>query len=430
MAEYFKTPSDLSTWVQSKESSDSAADMIMEILGSLVQDPTLAQGDELDVKEACQAIYEQDDDNASQVLFKVLARHNLTEIKKEASKMDKQAQTSKQRNDWVKGERNKWNRSVDGFNAATPWRVDRDQFYDFTHYHTDEIRFDEDPERVYSGEAIWRMYVMDKFYREHKTADGKWVGGYINDRFHVFPDAGTPDNPGVPRDQGNPMGLGLNERTRKPRPHQFSTERRLEEARGNETYDLTFTTAAGTFSKIMKTANSLPKERETDPVYNIFKDCIEMKEAGISYDEIIDRVSDHYDASITGVAQIAKFAEKMVKKHDGIAYEFGRTAGQTFITPSNLTGTLMTDRGPTNPVDIARGTTLVNLGNGQFEISSGQGIGTKVMLQEGMDIGLPTDIQQTADELGLNEASDEFPIMDAPEMDNLDVAEDFTIDEV
>ena len=225
--------------------------------------------------------------------------------------------------------RNKWNRVVDGFNDGTPWRIDRDKMYNFTHYYTDAISFDEDPTRVYSGEALWRAYIMDKYsceYQDQKT--GHLVGGYINDRFYTFPDAGTPANPDVPRDGGNPMALTLGERSRKPRPHQWSTERRMEDARGNKTYDLEATAST---KQMVKTAGtitdaSLPAERTDDKIYNILRDTIEMREAGIEYSDMIQKISNHYGASITGVAQIDVEAQRLLQKHNGVMYDMHKTA--------------------------------------------------------------------------------------------------------
>jgi hypothetical protein len=111
----------------------------------------------------------------------------------------------------------------------------------------DSIYFDDEPERIYCAEALWRKHVMDKFSREWKDKKtGEWVGGYINNRFHVFPTAGTPANPDVPRDHGNRMELALNERSRQPRPHEYSTERRLEEQRNpGSTKSITLAKTAG-----------------------------------------------------------------------------------------------------------------------------------------------------------------------------------------
>lgn len=316
--QFFTSPEDLRGWVKSQPNADDAATKILDIFQGNPQ----PSGEE-DIVETCREIYKEDEDgNASKVLFGVLARHNITQVKevKGANYMNKIAQAvqSRQRNNWVRGNRNKFNRVVDGFNEGTPWRVDRDKFYNFTHYYTDDLRFDEDPNHVYSGEAIWRMYIMDKFTSDYQDKDGRVVGGYINDRFYRFPDAGTPANPDVDRLQGNQMELALGERSRKPRPHQYSTERRLEEARGGTTEDMTAIVAKVT--SVVKIAATQPKEKEDDRVYNIFKDTLEMREAGIDYPTILESVADHYKVSIMGVAQIDKIAQDLKKKHEGIVY--------------------------------------------------------------------------------------------------------------
>jgi hypothetical protein len=332
--------------------------------------------------------------------------------------MKKESQ-SRQKNDYSRGDRNKWNRAVDGYKENTPWRLGRDQMYDFTHYTTDAISFDANPDNVYSGEAIWRMYVMDKFYREYKTDDGRWVGGYVNDRFHVFPDAGTPANPDVDRMQGNQMQLGLSERTRKPRKHQYSLERRMEEARGNDTFDLEVTTTASSFNTLIKTAGKSPVSRNDDVIYNIFNDYLEMKEAGVNYENMLDLVSDHYTVSVTAVAQIAKFADKMVKKHDQIAYSFNvsgsiKTAQgkETFRTTSDFPAqTMRQNDNSLTQVNVMRGTTLVTVGPNLYEIASGEGLGQKVLIEadiqsvaESLDT-VDDSIQSAAEELQLNEES-------------------------
>lgn len=445
MAKFFKNPKELSSWIRDKSSADEAFQDLMQAVKLSSQEEKIEQ-DELDIKEACISVY-KDDDDASETLYNILSRHKITEVEENLKKgyeMEKKAQVSKQRNDWMRGERNKWNRSVDGHKEQTPWRIDRDQFFDFTHYTTDALSFDEDPSRVYSGEAIWRMYVMDKFYREYQTDDGKWVGGYINDRFHVFPTAGTPSNPDSPRDGGNQMELGLSERTRKPRPHQYSTERRLEEARGNKTYDLEVTTTAKSFNKIVKTSGKVPVSRNSDSVYNIFRDCLEMKEAGINYADILEKVADHYGSTITNVAQIAQFAENMVKKHNNIAYAFevGKMQvkadkRETFRAVGDLVGQTMDQKsGSPTPVNIMKGTVLVRTSPNLYEISSGKGIGTKVMIEKDISglidplDGHEDNIQDAADEVGLNEVGDKLNSnIDVNEVvdENLD---SFNIDEV
>ena len=410
--DFFGTPSELSNWIRDKEGLGDAFNCLLRVVK--INSDIDFEDDVLDIKDCCTAIFNEDDEDASEILYKILSRHNLTK----GVHMEKKAQ-SRQRNDWMRGERNKWNRAVDGHKEETPWRIARDQFYDFTHYTTDAISFDADPNHVYSGEALWRMYVMDKFYREHKTEDGKWVGGYINDRFHVFPTAGTPANPDAPRDGGNQLSLGLSERTRKPRPHQYSTERRLEEARGNETYDLEVTTTASSFSKMTKIASKVPVSRRDNVIYNIFTDCVEMKEAGIEYENMIGLISDHYDSPITDVAQIAKFAENMIKKHNQIAYSFDvkrnvKTSQlrETFKTIGDVMGQIMDQTTQSLiPTTVIKGTILVKTSPNLYEVASGDGLGKKVMIEsdisdliESIDGQEEDDfIQDAADEMGLND---------------------------
>lgn len=414
MAEYFNNPQDLKGWVKSRGSYGEAYQELISLMG---------EQDSEDVQESCRAIFEKDDDSASEVLFGVLAKHNITTLNKQASNMKKTAQsTSRQRNEWSKGERNKWNRCVDGFNDGTPWRVGRDKYYDFTHYYTDEVKFDEDPNHIYSGESIWRTYIMDKFYRDYKDEDGHVVGGYINDRFHVFPDAGTPANPGVPRDGGNQMSLADGERTRMPRPHEYSTERRLEEARGNKLQSVTASTA---FSKVIKVAsvnNRNLKEARKDKIYNIFKDTIEMREAGIDYGTMIDKVADHYGASLLGVAQIDKVAQKLIAKHEGVGYSANvRIAVSLSEALSGPGGSTMQVVDPTgasailngdgnNQVHLDTGTVFVPVPNmpNVFEITdhpvNASMVGSRVSFANmDFDVSAQPYIQQAADELGLNE---------------------------
>jgi hypothetical protein len=152
---------------------------------------------------------------------------------------------------------------------------------------------------------------MDKFSREFKDKDGKWVGGYINERYQVYNDDG-----------GNNMQLANGERSRMPRPHQYSTERRLEEARGEKTTDLT--ASSKTFVKLASN-NVNDEDKDQKLTYQIFDDIIEMKEAGLSDEDIITKVSEHYDKSIMHVAGIHKMATKMTNSHNGTIYAHDNT---------------------------------------------------------------------------------------------------------
>lgn len=396
MSNYFTNAEDLGLWVKDRPTADDAARELM----SIMKDKPIP---EKDIKDTCRSIFDGNDQNASSVLFGILAKHNLTQLHKEAQNQ------SRQRNEWVRGMRNKWNRCVDGYNEGTPWRVNRDKMYDFTHYYTDALTFDADPTRVYSGEAIWRAYIMDKYSREYQDENGHWVGGYINDRFYVFPDAGTPSNPNVPKDGGNLLGLAPGERTRKPRPHQYSTERRLEESRGVETNDLEAT--ALSYKPIAKIAsNNLPNERHDDIVYNVFKDTIDMRENGFKYDDMIQKISEHYSLSLISVAEIDAQAQKILKKHNGVFYKLEKQAS---YTPRS---TLVVETECPIICDgyekiLQPNTTVIYLGENIFEainvpgVSKFQFVGQIPNNLKNLDAESGSDvlIQDGADDVGLND---------------------------
>jgi len=406
---FFNDTEDLSKWIQSRESWENASTELTEVL-------TLAEGEKEagammnDIREKCKNIYQNEDSQQdAQILMGVLAKAGIVNIKsnKTEDNLTRTAE-SRQRNNWERGMRNKFNRMVCGeVDPGTQWRKKRDEFYDFTHYTTDALRFDNDPEHIYSGEALWRMYIMDKFVREQQTSDGKWVGGYINDRFFVFPDAGTPANPDVPRDGGNQLALALGEKTRKPRPHQYSTERRLEEARGNKCKSFE-TAVASKFNNIVKIAGSMPNERHDNRVYNVFRDSIEMKEAGFEYGDMLEKISEHYDIDISDTAQIALIASKMKEKHDGVGYQMYKEAqfkkNVEVISPMEA---LLTSG---QKVLLEPGTSLVQLmdlnGLKTYQIVDGPYAG-KIFSSydtEGtveIDKSVPEDMQEAAAEVGL-----------------------------
>lgn len=498
MSNYFQNPEDLNAWVLSKPSHEEAASAIMDMIES-TPDLSRIMDDEQDVFDACRSIFEGYSDeearsNASKILFGVLAKHNITQLNKTSAKkgkeddwdpnpwavchttvdkdedpekfercvqkvkkkqkkssqdssFKKEAQsTSRQRNQWSRGERNKWNRVVDGFNEGTPWRVGRDKYYDFTHYYTDEVKFDEDPHHIYSGEAIWRTYVMDKFYRDYKNEEGRVVGGYINDRFYVFPTAGTPANPDVPRDHGNQLALADGERTRQPKPHEYSMERRLEEGRGNETKSIM--ASEKNFKNLLKlsSSNSL-KEARDDKVYNIFKDTIEMREAGINYETMIDSICEHYNASVFGVAQIDKFAQNLVSKHEGIGYSFDikqasslkelmssldDDAETILITEPNGVRALAQNGSNSDLFDrevfLKEGTVIVKVpgSQGSFEVSNHPDdaslVGSKVQFPDNnFEVSVDSPIQEDAFALGLN--GDEDASLADPSLNNFSVVD-------
>ena len=436
--QFFTSPEDLSGWVKSQPTPDEAATKLLNIFEE-------DNSEEDDIVETCRVIFNEDEDgNASKVLFGVLAKHNLTQIKeaKGVKNMNKTAQDaavqSRQRDNWVRGNRNKWNRVVDGYNEGTPWRIDRDKFYNFTHYYTDAISFDADPNRVYSGEAIWRMYIMDKFTSDYQDKNGRVVGGYINDRFYRFPTAGTPANPDVDRLQGNQMELAAGERTRKPRPHQYSVERRLEEARGNKTESLTAVVAqANAVIKLASTSVS-QKEKDDDRVFNIFKDTLEMREAGIDYSTMLEAVSEHYDVGIMGVAEIDKIAQNLKKKHEGIMYvkeASGRVVLAEYNGPAFQVGNAMVNaiKEDGQSITLPTNTVFSQVGPNIYQVESDEtGMllpQTKFAIENLQTYVSDSSVMPIDD--GMNELSGEIESTGSPAPEStLETIQDFPVEEV
>lgn len=300
---FFLSPEDLTGWVRIQESPDQAANKIMDLIG---------RNKEQDVVDTCRTIYngKQDMvDNASKILYGVLASHNLVQVKegKMNNKLTKEAQMMRQ--DSVYGNMDM------KVCPKLPYSVGKRLIstYNCRHYCLDSITLDDNPNRVYCAEALWRQHVMDKFAREWKNEDGKWVGGYINERFQVYHEDG-----------GNNMQLANGERTRKPRPHQYSTERRLSEGRGEKTTDLTAST-----NKIIKLAGS-NNNIQKDVTYQIFDDVLEMKESGINDEEIITKISEHYGLPIQKIASIYNSAIKQKTRYSGTVYSMIKKAKEGF----------------------------------------------------------------------------------------------------
>lgn len=80
-----------------------------------------------------------------------------------------------------------------------------------------------DDHQTLCGEAIWRQTVMDKFSREYRDKDGKWVGGYLNKRFEIQQDDG-----------GHPALIKPGERSNPIHEDAWSLEKRLAEMRKTE----------------------------------------------------------------------------------------------------------------------------------------------------------------------------------------------------
>jgi len=401
---FFTSPADIKGWVKIQPSADDAATKIMDIIG---------KNEEQDVVDTCRAIYnDQNPGSASEILFEVMAKHNLARLKegKMSNKIIKEAQIMRQPGQYPMDLKvcPKLPNSVGKKLIST---------YNCRHYCLDSIVLDEDPNRVYCAEALWRRHVMDKFSREFKNKEGKWVGGYINERFQVFHDDG-----------GNQMELAHGERSRKPRPHQYSTERRLSEGRGEETYDLEASDSAR-FVKLASVGSD--NASSNDPVYQVFNDIIEMKEAGLKDADVLMKVSDHYGMGIDEVAVIQKLANKQMDNHNGVKYAYNskqiKTA-QMFSLPER--STMVTNRdleiikekdGQRANLKIETDVVMASSGNNPvFEVVGGPDAGLKFKLANTLDLngafeiedGANEKIQDAADEVGLNDVSknEEFPI--------------------
>lgn len=239
---FFRNPQDLSAWVKTHGAKKAAS--------ILVNLPKVGEEHFSDVVETTKRIAEASDANAADVLYSILGKAEIVgqELKQvedgieqvraanellahkviakdEHAEMVKVAQIMRQPGQYDMPLR---------ICPKLPWSVGKKLIstYNCRHYCSEGIVLDDDPMRVYCGELLWRRHVADKFshdYQDRKT--GELVGGYINERFFKFPDAGTPDNPDVARNGGNPMMLKPGERTRVARPHQWSIERRMQEAR-------------------------------------------------------------------------------------------------------------------------------------------------------------------------------------------------------
>jgi hypothetical protein len=206
--------------------------------------------------------------------------------------------------------------------------------YNCRHYCLDGITFDDDPGRVYCGETMWRKHVLDKFSREWQDPKtGEWVGGYINNRFYVFPDAGTPGNPGVDRCQGNKMSLAPWERSKQPKKHEWSMERRLEEQRspGSTKSIVLHNVVASAKNTITITGSgnqSSDNELKDDNVSKIFSELIDMNNNGISPSVAIATTSDKYKCPIEKVAILQETAMRKMSSHQADAYRFSQNTLQ------------------------------------------------------------------------------------------------------
>ena len=313
---YFTSPEDLALWVLSNKNANDAISKIADVIGIA----------DLSIKEGCSAIFnnnlqkervkdkdglDKDTKVAAKALYTALSEYGLTEIQKqgEVKMSNKKSDLKKEAQYRQPGPAIVYNRETDNNYNLTPWRRDRDEMYGFIHRNPDMISFSEDPNMVYSGEALWRAYIMDKFTRDYKDESGRVVGGYINDRFQVFHDVA-----------GNQMELANGERTRKPRPHQYSTERRLEEARGEKCKDIEPLASSNDMVKLAAKDAVSSEDKKGINIFEMFKDVVDMKQAGLKDEDIICKIAEHYERNVIDVAAIHKLATRQTTAHQNIIY--------------------------------------------------------------------------------------------------------------
>jgi hypothetical protein len=245
---FFRSPQDLSEWVKTLGAKKAAT--------ILVNLPRVGQDNAYDIMETANRIVSANDENATDVLFDILKSAGITEastnIEQTVRKIDNDLEHVRATNELLANKVISSSEHSKMVKQATylrdpavydmplricpklPMSVGKKLIstYNCRHYCLDSIVLDDDPTRIYCGELLWRRHVADKFssdQQDRKT--GELYGGYLNERFYKFPDAGTPANPDVLRNGGNPMELKPGERTRIPRPEQWSVERRMQEAR-------------------------------------------------------------------------------------------------------------------------------------------------------------------------------------------------------
>ena len=372
MAKFFTSPKDLVRWVKESNTSFSeAAHKLMLALGS--------KNNEQDIIETTKRIASNNNaEEASKVLYDLLSQYDITEssIKEAEHKHDlvvaseylsqTKVITADEKKEMVKEAQIM--RQPGQYNMdlrvcpKLPYSVGKRlvSTYNCRHYCLDSITFDEDPTRVFCVEAMWRQHVMDKFSREWQDAKtGEWVGGYINNRFYVFPDAGTPDNQDVTRTHGNKMSLRPWERTRQPKKNEWSVERRLQEQRNpNTTKSITLSSVLTNSKKMIKMAASDIKQiPEENNIEKIFSDAINLHNNGMSKEAAVLELSEKHNVSIEKVATIQEAAIKKMSSHQADVYKVAATVG---INNSGFYVVKQNDI----PAQISKGTDIGNLTNG------------------------------------------------------------------
>ena len=346
MANFLTGPQDIAAWVRASSSDAEAATKLLNLVDSTEH--------EQDIWESCRRIKEGTDvEGAAGVLSKILSAYEITEERVAeveaawkqvyaANELHRNGRiTTAQRDGMVK--KAQVMRQPGQYNAM-PLKICPKlpkqsagkgviSTYDCRHYCLDSIVFDEDPLKVYCAEAMWRRHVMDKFSQEWKDEKtGKWVGGYINQRFHVMPDGGTPETKDTPRDHGNTMQLKPGERTRQPRPHQYSIERRMQEAREKGSTE-SIVLAQAPRDKMVKLASADVASIDTeDSVYKAYSMSVELASKNVPDAVACNTISKKCGLPLGQAVQVRSMALRKLARHRADVY----------ITSSNANGTPVT----------------------------------------------------------------------------------------
>jgi len=453
MAKFFTSPKDLARWVKEANSSyQEASQKIMIALES--------NKNEQDILETTKRIFSNNNtEEASKVLFDVLANYSITEqsVEKAESKFDKAtvADALEKYKVITAEEKGKMVKEAQIMRQPgeypmplkrcpkLPFSVGKGLIstYNCRHYCLDSLVFDEDPERVYCAEALWRGHVMDKFSREWEDAKtGELVGGYINNRFYVFPDGGTPDNQDMPRYHGNRMSLKPWERSRIPRKHEWSVERRLQEQREpNSTKSITLSAAITGSTNMIKLASSDKIEKEK--IVTIFSEAIDLHNDGVKNEDAVLQLSEKYNHPIEQVVAIQTVALKKMAVHQADVYKTAQYGQPIFLTlPEGTVAKAMVVRNGVakqetigdgillkpyglNPNELATKNTLVNNAEtyGIYNTPTDQSPIALAHLEKNIASGLQpfnegywSEIQQGAKETGLIEDNKDLMMGEVP----------------
>lgn len=326
MANFWQSSADVVEWLKSF-SSDEAA---LKKIAAIVKEQRYRE----DVEESLNAVFNGGDAMyGGEVLYKIFAQLGLVESGKELKMNKTQSSDKKLEKVAYRQEHGIYNMPL----RVCPKLMGRTvggrrgnivSTFTCREHCLNGMSFDDNPNRVYCAETLWRRHVMDKFYAEKPNPDTNEVmGGYIDQRFRVERDDG-----------GNRLNLKPGDRTRKPRPHQFSIERRLSENReANSTKDDDFVlnkTASiakeDSGIKPIKISSNEPYMNQDDEELNqVFSSLIEKHASGVERADAVREVSSDYDWPFEKVAFVQDIAVR--KYESSLNMRYSMTASDVIL---------------------------------------------------------------------------------------------------